>query len=149
MCYQPQVLAQMSVNSSSHPIPLVPYICVSESVGIGLDNGFSVKPLFESMLWHFHCTLRNKLKWNFNRSPYIPMQENASENVVQKMAAILSRHRCVKSILGKKCFSARRRRANDLSLYLFHNSSERVDPVCKVHFGLKCCLWFIESGMRQ
>ena len=33
---------------------------------------------------------RNKFWWNFNRSPYIFIQENAIENVVCKMAAILT-----------------------------------------------------------
>ena len=41
-------------------------------------------------------TLRNKLHWNFNRYSYIFIQENSFENVVWKMAAILSRPQCVK-----------------------------------------------------
>ena len=44
-------------------------------------------------------TLRNKLQWNFNRNSYIFIQENAFENVVWKMAAILSRPQCVKFFL--------------------------------------------------
>ena len=40
-------------------------------------------------------TPRNKLQWNFNRSSYIFIQENAFENVVWKMAAILLRPQCV------------------------------------------------------
>ena len=42
-----------------------------------------------------YWTLRNKLWWNLNRNAYIFIQENAFENV-SKMAAILSRHQCVK-----------------------------------------------------
>ena len=41
-------------------------------------------------------TLRNKLQWNFNRNSYIFIQENPFENIVWKMAAILSRPQCVK-----------------------------------------------------
>ena len=41
-------------------------------------------------------TLRNKLQWNFNRNSYVFIKENAFENVVWKMAAILSRPQCVK-----------------------------------------------------
>ena len=41
-------------------------------------------------------TLRNKLQWNLNRNSSIFIQENAFENVVWKMAAILSRPQCVK-----------------------------------------------------
>ena len=39
--------------------------------------------------------LRNKLLWNSYRNSYIFIQENAFENVVCKMVAILSRHQCV------------------------------------------------------
>ena len=39
----------------------------------------------------------NKLQWNFNWSLYIFIQENACENVVWKMAAILSQPQCVNS----------------------------------------------------
>ena len=35
-------------------------------------------------------TTKNKLRWNLNRNSYIFLQEKASENVVWKMAAILS-----------------------------------------------------------
>ena len=42
-------------------------------------------------------TLRNKLQWNPNRNLYIFVQENALENVVWEMAAILSRPQCVKA----------------------------------------------------
>ena len=47
-------------------------------------------------------TLRNKLQWNFNRNSYIFIQENAFQNVVWKMAAILSRPQCVKTELHVK-----------------------------------------------
>ena len=40
-------------------------------------------------------TLRNKLQWNFNRNLIIFIQENPFQNVVWKMAAILSRPQCV------------------------------------------------------
>ena len=41
--------------------------------------------------------LRNKLQWNLNRNLYIFFEENAFENVVWKMAAILSGLQCVKN----------------------------------------------------
>ena len=40
--------------------------------------------------------LGNKLQWNLDRSRYISIQENALENVVRKIAAILARPQCVK-----------------------------------------------------
>ena len=45
-------------------------------------------------------TPRSKLQWNFKRYWYIFFQENAFENVVWKMAAILSRPQCVKAVWG-------------------------------------------------
>ena len=43
-------------------------------------------------------TLRNKLQWNLSQYSYIFIQENAFENVIWKMAAILSRPQCVKIV---------------------------------------------------
>ena len=52
------------------------------------------KLLSEPMLEFVNCTLGNKLQWNLNKEFFI--QENAFENVVWNMAAILSRPQCVK-----------------------------------------------------
>ena len=41
-------------------------------------------------------TLGNKFQWHLNWNSYIFVQENASENVVWKIAAILSQPQCVK-----------------------------------------------------
>ena len=38
-----------------------------------------------------NLNLRNKLQWNLKQNSYIFIQENASENIVCRMAAILSR----------------------------------------------------------
>ena len=43
--------------------------------------------------------MRNKLQWNLKLNSYIFIQENAFENVVWKMVAILSWPQCVKSFL--------------------------------------------------
>ena len=48
-------------------------------------------------------TLRNKFKWNCNQSRKLFIHENASENVVCEMAAILSIWRWVKQ---NRCLSA-------------------------------------------
>ena len=40
-------------------------------------------------------TLTNKIMWNLNQNSYILVQENAFQNVVSEMAAILSRPQCV------------------------------------------------------
>ena len=42
--------------------------------------------------------LGKKLQWNLNRNSYIFIQENALENVVRKMSAILSRPQCVNTV---------------------------------------------------
>ena len=41
--------------------------------------------------------LKNKLQWNFNRNSCIFIQENAFENAISKMMAILSQPQCVNS----------------------------------------------------
>ena len=47
--------------------------------------------------WHIvNWTLGNKLQSNFNRNSNIFFQEKAFENVVWKIAAMLSRHQCIK-----------------------------------------------------
>ena len=50
-----------------------------------------VRPSYEPMCW----TLRNRIQWNINLNWNIFIQENAFENVVWKMAAILSWPQCV------------------------------------------------------
>ena len=49
------------------------------------------KALFNQCSVIANWTLRNKLQWNFNQNSKIFIQENASENIVWEMAAILSR----------------------------------------------------------
>ena len=48
------------------------------------------KPLTEPMLENCLLDPGNKLQWNFNQNSNIYVQENAFENVVCKMAPILS-----------------------------------------------------------
>ena len=48
--------------------------------------------------WVFvNWTLRNKLQWNFHQNTKLFIHENASENIVCEMVAILSRGRWVKA----------------------------------------------------
>ena len=52
---------------------------------------------FLNQCWNIvNLNLRNKLHWNVNEGSYIFIQENACENVVCEMAAILSQPQCVK-----------------------------------------------------
>ena len=72
----------------------VTHICISKLTSIGSDNGLSPgwrQDIFWTkagilLIW----TNLNKLRWNLNCNAYIFIQENAFENVVWKMAAILS-----------------------------------------------------------
>ena len=62
---------------------------------IGADNGLSPDRC-QAIIWTNVGILlngphRKKLQWNFNRNSYIFIQENAFENVVCKMTAILFR----------------------------------------------------------
>ena len=75
---------------------------------IGSDNGLSVVTWMAPSHYLNECwsivnwTLGNKLHWNLNRNFYIFIQENAFENVLWKMAAILSWPQCVNRVLAMK-----------------------------------------------
>ena len=57
---------------------------------------WSVPSHYLNQCWNVvDLTLRNKLQWNINQNSYIFIQEIAFENVVWKIAAILSRPQCV------------------------------------------------------
>ena len=58
--------------------------------------GFVFTPINSLNQWWNIVIWRKKFQWNFNRNLYIFIQENAFENVVGKMAAILSRPQYVK-----------------------------------------------------
>ena len=63
------------------------------------------KPLSESMLEYCQLNIAlNKLQWKLNRNSYNFIQEDAFENVVCEMAAILSRPQCVnESVVIEVC----------------------------------------------
>ena len=68
-------------------------------------------------------TIGNKNQWNLNRNSNIFIQENAFENIVWKMTAILSRPKCVKKIFVKwwaQWLSASLRQWNYCCLALSH-----------------------------
>ena len=68
----------------------VRHICVSKLTIISSDNGLSPER------WNIvNLDPGNKLQWNINQNSWIFIQENTSQNVVWKRAAILSRPQCV------------------------------------------------------
>ena len=77
------------------------HICVIKLIIIDSDNGLAPVRR-QAIIWTNAGILSigpfnwNKLQWKFNRNSYIFIQENAFENVVWKMASILSRPQCVK-----------------------------------------------------
>ena len=66
-------------------------ICVHNLTIIDSDNGLAPTNIAN---W----TLRDKLQWKFNWNSYIFIQESTFENVVLKMAVILSRLQCVNTV---------------------------------------------------
>ena len=71
------------------------HICVSDQTIIGSDNGLSPSH-YLNQCWNIvNLTLSNKLQWKGNRKSQIFIKENAFENIVCEMAAILSRSQCV------------------------------------------------------
>ena len=80
------------------------HICVSKLTIIGSDNGLSPDQRhYLNQCWNIvNCTTGNKLQSNLKQNLYIFIQENAFENVVWKMASIVTRPQCVKNIY-KNC----------------------------------------------
>ena len=96
------------VDLYSHQILLthwgrVRHICVSKITIIGSDNGLSPPSHYLNQCWDIvNLTLKNKLQWNIHWHSYISIQENAFENVVCEMSAILSRPQCVNTLVGER-----------------------------------------------
>ena len=78
------------------------HICVGNLAIIGSDNGLSPGHYLNQWWNIVNWTLKNKHQWDFNRNSYIFIQENAFENVVWKMAAILSRPQWVNGLRANK-----------------------------------------------
>ena len=81
----------------------VAHICVSKINIIGSDNGLSPGRLqaiiYLNQCWNIvNWTLRNKVQWNLNQKSYIFIKENTFQNIVWKIAAILSWPQCVKCV---------------------------------------------------
>ena len=70
------------------------HVCISKLSIIGSDNGLSQNH-YLNQCWNIvNWTLENKPQWNLYRNSYIFIKENAFENVIWKMAAILSQPQC-------------------------------------------------------
>ena len=85
--------------------PLVPHICISE-LGqhwfrwwLGSDGDCLASSHYLNQSWVIvKWTLRNKLQWNFNQNIKPFFHKSASENIICKVAPILSRARGVNSL---------------------------------------------------
>ena len=101
---EPMPVLQKKFHGSSDicPMGFIYPIQIKKSLIRHLGLAFGNVRHVRWFLWTLKCwnivnwTLRNKLQWNFNRNTYIFIKENASENVIWKMVAILSRPQCVK-----------------------------------------------------
>ena len=76
------------------------HICISKLTIFGSDSGLSPRRrqaiISVNQCWNvFNLNPMNKIQWNFNQNLNFFIQENALENVVCEMAAILSRGRWV------------------------------------------------------
>ena len=72
------------------------HICVSNLTIIGSDNDLSPSRR-QAIIWTIiNGTLGNIFQWNLKQNVYILIQENACENLVCEMEAILSRPQCFK-----------------------------------------------------
>ena len=80
-------------------LPLVPHICVSESGQHWFRQwlvAYSAPSHYLTQCWVIvNWTLRSNLQWIQNQNLKLFFHENASENIICEMAAILSRGRWV------------------------------------------------------
>ena len=72
---------------------------VSSLVQIMACRLFGAKPLSKQII--VNCALRNKIQWNISQISNFSIQENAFENVVSEMVAILSSGRRVDAMLSR------------------------------------------------
>ena len=91
-----------SNNATLTHLPLVPHICISETGQHWFRwwlAAYSAPSHYLNQYWIIvNWTLRNKLQWNFNKKTKLFIHENASENIICKKVAILSRGRCDNSL---------------------------------------------------
>ena len=90
-----------SLDALTH-LPLVPHICISELCQHWFRLwlvAYSAPNHYLNQCWVIvNWTLRNKLQWNFNyQNTKFFIHKNASENIICKTAAILSRGRWINS----------------------------------------------------
>ena len=79
-------------DTSDSPPPSAAYM----RQWFGSDN-HSAPSHYLNQCWGFvNWTLRNKLQWNFNQDTKLFIHENAYENIVCEMAALLSKAKWVK-----------------------------------------------------
>ena len=81
-------------------------------------------------------TLRNKLKWIFNRDTSIFIEENTFENVVCEVSAILFRPRCVNHLPGVLLFS-------DLVFLFWAGLITKFFPMINHGFMIENCLFLV------
>ena len=83
--------------STLTPRGQVTHICVSKMIFIGSDNGLSPSH-YLNQCWNVVNSKLKKFQWDLKQSSYIFIHKNACENIVWKMAAILSRPQYAKHI---------------------------------------------------
>ena len=96
-------------------------------------------------------TPRNKLQWNVNRNSYIFIQENPFDNVVWKMASIMSRPQCVKTVvfLCTTCFHHKHCFAVLNQIYLNSNCDLCSGALNWSFFSLSSFFVCSMSGMQR
>ena len=143
-------MCPFSIHTAIECAPLthwrrVTHICVNKLTTIVSDNGLSPGRC-QAIIWTNAGILLIWPLGNFGeiRNSYIFIQENAIEDVVWKMAAILSRPRCV------KCCGMERSRASNISRTLQLSRSgcllwKQCLPVnkslCKHHSVIPIYVW--------
>ena len=99
-------------------------------MSIASDNGLSPVP-------------GNKFRWNSNRNSYIFIQENAFENIVCKIAVILSRPQCVNQHL---C-SGKQQRTSQIAYFM--GPTWGPPGSCRSQMGPMLVPWTLPSAVSK
>ena len=105
-----------------------------DQVSIGSDNGSAPSHYLNQCWIIVNWTRKNKLLWNFNQNAKLSIHENASENIVCKMAPILLRESWVKMHFGGIFYIAQTSRFGSFTIQCIIMSLQTDMEICHLIF---------------
>ena len=117
----------------------------------------SLAPSHLNQCWLIvNCSLRNNVQWHINRNALVFFQENAFENIVWKMAAILYQPQCVRcgdsidthsgeivKTVPPKYDNHNLFLKNHANIFIYKTMLTYID--CKTGRSLEVCRWCVDQ----